>query len=625
MKKLIFFLVLSGYLTAFGQTQSEQTRGMNFQGAAYDGSGKAMPNLSLNVKITLSSKDPEPVTYYTETHLTTTNELGVFHVVVGNGTQRAGEISAIPWADQQIWVDVDINSLDKRQLNIQQSMLLRAVPYAFHAETADQLAAEKQDLEKSASAFWNTKGNDAAIPPNNFLGTTDNNGLVFKLNNKKITTISKTGQVSILSAANGADNNPVNYPLKVSGTSGSPSTQGIYIQVNTSRSNATNFVNFGDADGFSWGAIQGQTTDELHANWEYQLQISLYSLTTIALTAQTISTAAEAVGLYTAGGAAVASIFISWAAPGFFAAAVGTTLKAVALGVNAASLGIDWTSYTTNKNSEIGVEYSSGSGDYAEWLRRKPNERVHQYGEIVGIKGGLVSLNTLDADQVMVVSRRPIVLGNAPQPQQEKYFEKIAFLGQVPVRVLGTVAVGDYIVASGKNDGLGIALHPSEMQIKDFRKVVGVAWENGKNKSSVNLVKIGIGLNKNDLAPKVEEASQKMDNIIAFLQGKGPLRPESLNANAPTQPTTSPAPTGQLQESAANAEFDAYVDSQADFLKDFYSKLSTQLQKQGLDLSLYPEKQALFNDPVNVLKKMRRDPAFEAQWKLIDENLKTKH
>jgi hypothetical protein len=625
MKKLIFFLVLSGYLTAFAQTQSEQTRGMNFQGVAYDGSGQAMSNLPLNVKITLSSKDPEPLTYYSETHFTTTNELGVFHVVVGNGTQRAGEISTIPWANQQIWLDVDINSLDKKQLNIQQSMPLRAVPYAFHAETADQFVAVKRDLEKTASPNWNTKGNDTAIPPTNFLGTTDNNGLVFKLNNKKITTITKTGQVNIFSTANGADNNPANYPLKVSGTSGLPSTQGIYIKVNDSRSNSTNFVNFGDDDGFSWGAIQGQTSDELHANWEYQLQISLYSLTVVSLTAQAVATGAEAAGLYVAGGAAAASVFISWASPGFFAAAVSTTLKAVALGVNAASLGIDWDTYTMEKDKEIGVEYSSGSGDYAEWLLRKPNERVHQYGEIVGIKGGLVSLNTQDADQVMVVSRRPIVLGNAPQPHQEKYFEKIAFLGQVPVRVLGTVAVGDYIVASGSNDGLGIAVHPSKMQIKDFPKVVGVAWESGRNQTAINLVKTGIGLNKNDLAPKVEEASQKMDNIIAFLQGKGPLRPESLNAYAPAPPTTSPAPTDQLQESAANAEFDAYVDSQADFLKEFYRKLSAQLQKQGLDLSLYPEKQALFNDPVNVLKKMRRDPALEAQWKLIDDNLKTKH
>ena len=620
MKKLIFFLVLSGYLTAFGQTQSEQTRGMNFQGAAYDGSGKVLANLALNVKITLSSKGPELVTYYSETHFTTTNELGVFHVVVGNGTQRIGEISAIPWANQQIWLDVDINSLDKKQLSIQQSMPLRAVPYAFHAETADQLVAVKRDLEKTASPNWNTKGNDNAIPPTNFLGTTDNQGLVFKLHNKKITTITKTGQVNIFSAVNGADTTPANYPLKVSG-----SNQGIYIKVDTSRSNATNFVNFGDAENFSWGAIQGQTTDELHANWEYQLQIALYSLQVVGLTASTVATIAEGAGLAAAGGIATATIFFSWSSPGFIAAAVATAAKAVGLVINVAALSDDWDTYTMEKDMEIGVEYSSGSGDYAEWLRRKPNERVHQYGEIVGIKGALVSLNTQDADQVMVVSRRPIVLGNAPQPHQEKYYEKIAFLGQVPVRVLGSVAVGDYIVASGNNDGLGIAVHPSKMQIKDFPKVVGVAWESGKNKSSVNLVKTGIGLNKNDLAPKVEEASQKMDNIIAFLQGKGPLRPDGLNAYAPAPPTASPAPTGQLQESAANAEFDAYVDSQADFLKDFYSKLSAQLQKQGLDLSLYPEKQALFNDPVNVLKKMRRDPAFEAQWKLIDADLKTKH
>jgi hypothetical protein len=589
---------------------------MNYQAVAYDEAGKVLANLPITIKISFTNQEESPETYYAETHHITTNELGVFSLIVGEGGNRSGQISSIPWAAHKIWLNVEMSATGTRAFKVKNSTQLQAVPYAFHAATASQVLEQDHTLEKAQSIYWLTGGNNATSPATQFVGTRDAKDLVFKTNALTNATITSGGQLQIYGRNTGADTDMNNYPFLVTG-----SKQGIYIKVNGSRSNDNNFVTFADDIQFKWGEIQGQTTDELEAGWQYQLQVALFVLRGASLAANLVGTIAQAVGLYAAATAAGVTIIFSFASPGFLAAGIATTAKAITIGIEAAALLAESITWSTKIHEEIGVEYASGAGDYAEWLERSPKERDLQFGEIIGVQGGIVSLNTKDADHVLVVSSRPIVLGNAPQPGKEHNYEKVAFLGQAPVRVIGKVDIGDYILASGNNDGMGIAVHPSKMTAVNYRKVVGVAWEAAKDKP-LNVVKIGIGLNKNDLAPKVEEAAQNIDNIIAYLEGKGPLRPDSPLA---TTPTLYKAPAESAEETVNNAEFDKLIDSQAVFFKDFYSKLGAQLQKQGADLSKAPELEALFKDPINTLKKMRRDPAFKAQWKLIDEKLKSTH
>ncbi|MDZ7765197.1 MAG: hypothetical protein U5K00_12340 [Melioribacteraceae bacterium] len=84
------------------------------------------------------------------------------------------------------------------------------------------------------------------------------------------------------------------------------------------------------------------------------------------------------------------------------------------------------------------------------------NEEISS-GDIVGINGGKISKNTSRAEYISVVSTSPIILGNMPIKEIETHFEKVAFMGQVPVKVIGIVKTGDYILPSGLNDGVGIA------------------------------------------------------------------------------------------------------------------------------------------------------------------------
>ncbi|MDJ0594329.1 MAG: hypothetical protein QNJ72_30865 [Pleurocapsa sp. MO_226.B13] len=142
------------------------------------------------------------------------------------------------------------------------------------------------------------------------------------------------------------------------------------------------------------------------------------------------------------------------------------------------------------------IRLKSGSGDYAEYLPRLNEGEVIEPGELVGIFGGKVTKYTQGADQVMAITNQPIVLGKAPEEQEQNLYEQVAFLGQVPIKVRGTVQSGDYIIPSGFNDGIGIAVSPHEITAEQFALIVGRAWENSEQKG-VKQINAVVGLNSN--------------------------------------------------------------------------------------------------------------------------------
>ncbi|MBX2878078.1 MAG: hypothetical protein KTR30_38520 [Saprospiraceae bacterium] len=145
----------------------------------------------------------------------------------------------------------------------------------------------------------------------------------------------------------------------------------------------------------------------------------------------------------------------------------------------------------------IGVEYASGHGDYAEWLERVNPHEVISRGDIVAVKGGKITKNLEGAEQIMAVSEHPIVLGNMPPKDKVQQGNNVAFMGQIPVKVMGPVTSGDYIVAKGVIPGYGIAVHPADLMIEDTKFIVGRSWETreGKGPAMVNTV---IGVHNGD-------------------------------------------------------------------------------------------------------------------------------
>ena len=169
--------------------------------------------------------------------------------------------------------------------------------------------------------------------------------------------------------------------------------------------------------------------------------------------------------------------------------------------------------------AKIGVEYTSGNGDYAEWLERIDTKEFINAGDIVGVIGGKITKDLTKAEQVMVVSHNPIVLGNIPPDSKTHLGNNIAFMGQVPVKIIGPVLTGDYIIGNNTTPGYGIAKSQKAMTIDDFKNSVGRSWENNDNNGPI-LVNTVIGVHNGDYLKilkkyeeKFKDAEQRFESL----------------------------------------------------------------------------------------------------------------
>ena len=230
-----------------------------------------------------------------------------------------------------------------------------------------------------------------------------------------------------------------------------PDIRIIVENVNNSLNNSNEYVRFEDKDGRRMGTIQAENLSE----WRDRTFLNdVYMLDLIA----------SFVGL--------------------------DPLQAI-IGANAAA------SNFLYEYNILGVSYASGNGDYAEWLEREDHLEYLTAGDIVAVKGAKITKDLKDLEQVMVVSHKPIVLGNIPEEGKSHLGNNVAFMGQVPVKVIGPVSSGDYIVAHGEISGYGKAINPKEMISENFRFAVGRSWDTNLN-DGPKLINTVIGVHNGD-------------------------------------------------------------------------------------------------------------------------------
>lgn len=161
-----------------------------------------------------------------------------------------------------------------------------------------------------------------------------------------------------------------------------------------------------------------------------------------------------------------------------------------------------------------GVTFESGAGDYAEWLERADHNEKINVGDVVGVIGGKITKNTEGVSQLMVASWNPCVLGNTPEEGKEQFSNKVAFMGQVPVKVNCPVKKGDYIVPDGHNLGYAKAISPENISEDQFENVLGVAWEDAPHYGA-KFVKIAVGLKPDEMVKVIQDQAEQLSQLSA--------------------------------------------------------------------------------------------------------------
>ena len=692
MKKILStFCFLFIGLTIFAQSVPQ---GMKYQAVARDHQGQIMANQQIGILIELLLDGKNKAVAYAESHQVITNELGLFDLTIGEGQIVRGTFTEVPWSKNEVWMQIGLDENGDGQYTTINSSKLLAVPYAFHAGTADKVSKDSQEEEsRNGGIYWHILGNSGTVPGITFIGTTDYKDFIMKTNNIEAMRITADQEVQMdgdLSVGNNAligndlevnndatidndlnvggiarfnnttesttkDDGAViveggvgieknvniggnldvtgtsklnsqvtidvalpdaaagddydNYPLLVQG-----SAQGIAISVedvagaNSGRSN--NFISFWKGTNNMRGRIEGTTAFDLDPTGLTALIFSDFFDTndlngsSFSFDLIDILTVSGNTSNFEDSGDNVSNAAPNQTAIDNFNAQVGSdyvrdvimqTIDVIKSTIMFAasvlsildpedvfSTGVDLLTQTVNVGiyivyayTGIGVAYESGSGDYAEWLERADHKETLTPGDVVGVRGGKISKEYEVAERFMVISTAPAVLGNMPDnAEMEQVFEKVAFMGQVPVKVIGKVAIGDYILPSGNEDGFAMAVHPDDMQAKDYSRIIGIAWEESDGEKAFAYINTAVGINSNDTAALLEEMQGLMNEMQLAIQEVNPnyepqlysisSRPNLMASDYSISPTMSEHIMSQL-----NISEDATLEDKMAALKQY--------------------------------------------------------
>lgn len=174
INKSFFILTIFVFYAPFF---AQSNVGMTYQSVVRNSSNILLANAAVGVKISILKTNSTGTVVFSETHTPTTNGNGLATFVIGKGTWISGDLLAIDWGADSYFLKTETDPTGGNSYSIANTAQFFYVPYAFYAE-------------KSANG-WDKAGN--ATGSGEFVGTTNDEDLVFKRNNAESMRLTNTG------------------------------------------------------------------------------------------------------------------------------------------------------------------------------------------------------------------------------------------------------------------------------------------------------------------------------------------------------------------------------------------------------------------------------------------------
>ena len=146
MKNSLLILVLLSFVF---KIMAQTPHSFQYQAVVRDGLGNVVPNHSTGLKISIISGSTSGPVVYSETHSTSTNQLGMVTVAIGTGTVVSGTFASISWGSDLFFLKIEADPTGGTSyLNMGTTQLL-SVPYALYAEKS-----------ASVDTLWKLTGNN---------------------------------------------------------------------------------------------------------------------------------------------------------------------------------------------------------------------------------------------------------------------------------------------------------------------------------------------------------------------------------------------------------------------------------------------------------------------------------
>jgi hypothetical protein len=166
MWRLRFLVSLILGFSLIFQAEAQVPQGISYQAVARTSDGAELSNESIFIRISIRSSSVDGPIEWQEEHAVTTNEFGLFHLIVGDGSSTgvgaAPVFSSVPWALSNHFLQVELDPGDGifELMGITQ---LLSVPYAFVAGKVLDTDDADADPTNELITNFNLQGTELTI------------------------------------------------------------------------------------------------------------------------------------------------------------------------------------------------------------------------------------------------------------------------------------------------------------------------------------------------------------------------------------------------------------------------------------------------------------------------------
>ena len=114
--------------------------GINYQGAATDANGDELTNQTISLRASIISGSANGNLEWEETHSTTTDQFGLFNIVIGQGNATTNGATAnfddMDWGSGNHFLKIEMDASGGTNYSLIGTTQMMSVPYALYAKSA---------------------------------------------------------------------------------------------------------------------------------------------------------------------------------------------------------------------------------------------------------------------------------------------------------------------------------------------------------------------------------------------------------------------------------------------------------------------------------------------------------
>jgi len=135
-QKIISLISLLLLIIMSSDSFSQAPQAFPYQAVARNSLDNLLSNQTISIRFSILNGSNTGPTIYQEKHITTTNQIGLFNINIGQGTVLSGTFNTISWGTSSKFIKVELDPTGGNTFTVMGTTQLLSVPYALYSNSS---------------------------------------------------------------------------------------------------------------------------------------------------------------------------------------------------------------------------------------------------------------------------------------------------------------------------------------------------------------------------------------------------------------------------------------------------------------------------------------------------------